>query len=411
MTASAPVDGRYRALDAWRGICACLVAFVHVPVAHAWQSANAFHSMQLFVDFFFVLSGFVICYAYGERLERDGNWRGFMIRRFGRVYPLHFAALVGFVALEVLKAVIGLFASLPIDGAPFTGPRSIATLVSNLVLTQSFGLHGMTSWNGPAWSIGVEFYSYVVFAVAVLLAGARSWVFLALSVLGLAVMAAFSPIWLFATQDYGFWRCLYGFFLGCLVCNFIGATGRSPTPLRFTGEGYIAGLSLATVVEIAAVAILAAYILLTGLDATSLAAPLVFAGIVAVFAAEGGAISRILLAPAAQALGLWSYSIYMVHMLLFAVLKIVLTVLAKVSLLGISAPISEPVKLWTLGGPVGDAGLVAVYLGLVLALAKFSFEWIEAPARAWFARLADQVAPGQPSGLGNGGRIGKILTQ
>ncbi|MEQ1697635.1 MAG: acyltransferase [Hyphomicrobiaceae bacterium] len=392
MIASANAAARYRVLDAWRGICACLVAFIHVPVAHGWQDAGAFHSLQLFVDFFFLLSGFVICHAYGERLERDGNWTGFMIRRFGRVYPLHIAALAGFVTLELFKVVAGLFASLPIDGAPFTGPRSLATLLSNLVMTQSFGLHGMTSWNGPAWSIGVEFYTYAVFAGAVLITGARSWVFLGLAVLGLAVMAGVSPLWLFATHDYGFWRCLYGFFLGCLVCNFLSAA-PSATMARLAGRGRFAGMSLATVIEIASVAVLAVYLALTGINASSLAAPLVFAGIVLVFAGEGGAISRMLLAAPAQTLGLWSYSIYMIHMLLFAVLKIVMTALAKISFLGISAPVSEPVKLWTLGGPVSDAALVAVYLGLVLVLAKHSFDWIEAPARAWFARLADRVAP------------------
>jgi peptidoglycan/LPS O-acetylase OafA/YrhL len=399
MMANVTGETRYRVLDAWRGICACLVAFVHVPVAHGWQNANAFHSMQLFVDFFFVLSGFVICFAYGERLKGDRNWQGFMIRRFGRVYPLHVAALAGFVVLELAKAMTGLFATLPMDGAPFTGPRSMATLVSNLVMTQSFGLHGMTSWNGPAWSIGVEFYTYALFAATVLIAGARSSVFLALTVSGFAVMALFSPLWLFATHDFGFWRCLYGFFLGCLVCNLIGGNCRSAVPVRLAVNAGWTRMPSATVVEIAAVALLIAYIALTGLNASSLAAPVVFAGIVAIFAAESGAISRALLTAPAQALGLWSYSIYMIHMLLFAVLKIVMTALASIKIFAISSPVSEPVKLWTLGGPVGDAALVAAYLGLVLVLAKYSFEWIEAPARAWFAQLADRAAAGRRTPL------------
>jgi len=384
MTQLADEAYRYRALDAWRGICALLVAFVHVPVAHAWQSANVFHSMQLFVDFFFVLSGFVICHAYGGRLQNGGNWRGFMIRRFGRVYPLHIVVLGGFVALELVKTAAGFIMPVQLDGVPFTGHRSIETLISNLLLTQSFGLHGMTSWNGPAWSIGVEFYSYAVFAIAVLLVGRSSLWFAALAGAGLAVMAAFSPIWLFATHDYGFWRCLYGFFLGCLVCNAIGAARVVPVVNRFAPVG--------TRVEIAAVAALAAYIAATGIDATSLAAPVVFAGIVFVFAFERGAISRLLLTAPAQALGMWSYSIYMVHMLIFAVLKIAMSLLAKVPALGISAPVSEPVKLWTLGSPAGDAVLVAVYLGLVLIVSKITFERVEAPARAWFARLADRVS-------------------
>lgn len=397
---SVPTDSRYRVLDAWRGICACFVSFVHLPVAHGWREANAFHSTQLFVDFFFVLSGFVICFAYGTRLSRDRNWQGFMIRRFGRVYPLHLAALAGFVVLELVKAATGSSAGLPLAQEPFTGPRSITTLISNLLMTQSFGLHSMTSWNDPAWSIGVEFYTYAVFAAAVLFTGTRSGVFLALAALGFAVVAWGSPIYLFATYDFGFWRCLYGFFVGCLVSNLLGATTRSPSLVRLPENWGVWGLSSATVIEVAAVAILAAYILLTGINASSLAAPIVFAGIVVVFAAERGAISKALLSAPAQALGLWSYSIYMVHMLLFTILKIVMTVLAKFAWLGISSPVSEPVKLWTLGSPAGDAALVAVYFGLVLAVSKVTFERIEAPAREWFARLADRVSADRVKTLG-----------
>jgi len=374
---------RYRALDAWRGLCACLVAFVHVPVAHAWQTAHTFHTMQLFVDFFFVLSGFVICHAYGERLGIDRNWQGFMIRRFGRVYPLHLVVLAGFVALELLKVLMGMVMPIQVDGVPFTGNRSIETLLSNLVLTQSFGLHGMTSWNGPAWSIGVEFYSYVVFAIVVLMMGRNSVGFAGLAALGLLVMAVASPTWLFATHDYGFWRCLYGFFLGCLVCNAIDAPQIAPFVNRFAPVG--------TLIEYAAIVGLVGFIALTGENASSLAAPLVFAGIVFVFAFERGAISRLLLTRPAQLLGFWSYSIYMVHTLIFAVLKIVMTLLAKVPALGISAPVSNPVKLWTLGSPVGDAVLVVVYLGLTLVVSKYTFDWVEAPARAWFATLADRI--------------------
>ena len=393
MTVSPSTDSRYRVLDAWRGICACLVTCVHIPVAHGWQTADAFKNMQLFVDFFFVLSGFVICYAYGERLERDRNWQGFMIRRFGRIYPIHFVVLAGFVGLEFIKFATGMFVKLPLDGVPFTGAHSVGTLISNLALTQAFNLHGATTWNDPAWSIGVEFYTYAIFAAAVLLAGPKPLTFVVLAAVGLAGVVAFSPSWMFTTHDFGFWRCLYGFFLGCLVCNFVVSKSRSMLPARFEERLGFGGLSSATSVELLAVSWLVAYVLLTGKNASSLAAPLVFAVIIAVFAGERGAVSRALLTAPAQALGLWSYSIYMIHMLLFVILKIVMTALAAVKIFGITALVSEPVKLWTLGGPVGDAALVAIYLGLVLVLAKYSFEWIEAPARVWFARLADEVAP------------------
>ncbi len=372
---------RYQVLDAWRGLCACLVTVVHIPVAHGLQATAVFTSMQLFVDFFFVLSGFVIFHAYGTRIGDGRQAAGFMIRRFGRVWPLHAAVIAGFVALEVLKAVIERVAHLPLDGAPFTGNRSLETLVSNLMLTQAFNLHGMTSWNGPAWSIGVEFYTYAVFALAVLVFGARASVFAALSLAGLAGVVAFSDSSMFTTHSFGFFRCLYGFFSGVLVAMLVARSAGRPI--------------LTAWLEWPVVALLAAFILTTGADPTSLLAPVVFAAVIYVFAFEQGPVSAALRMPWAQALGLWSYSIYMVHMLLFAVLKIGFTFLAKaVPSLGLTAPVLSPVKLWTLGSPWLDSVLVAGELLLVIALARTTYERIEAPARLWFNARASRYEAG-----------------
>lgn len=375
---------RYRVLDAWRGICACLVTVSHIPVAHRWQESFTFHNLQLFVDFFFVLSGFVICYAYGETLEQTRNWRGFMIRRFGRIYPLHIAVLAAFFLLEVGKWAASAGAGAGFDGAPFTGPRSFDTLLSNIFLLQSFNLHGMTSWNGPAWSISVEFYTYAAFALAVLAFGARSVVFLALSVLGFVAVAVLSPHYFFTTHDYGFWRCLHGFFLGCLIARFVAA---KPPQLQTRN---------ATLLELGAAGLLLTYMLIVQSDAASIPAPLIFGGIVLVFAYERGALSKLLLSAPAQAIGLWSYSIYMIHTLLFTLMKSVMSLIAAKNLLPLSSPVLHPVKLWTLGYTPADIALSAVYLAVVLFFARFTYAWIEAPARAWFSRLASEV-PARPA--------------
>lgn len=386
---------RYGVLDAWRGICACLVTVVHIPVAHPWQQVMAFHNMQLFVDFFFVLSGFVIFYAYGDRLKDRASAAGFVIRRFGRVWPLHAAVLAGFVGLELVKAAANSVLHLPLDGAPFADNHSLTSLLSNLLMTQSFNLHGMTTWNGPAWSIGVEFYTYLVFALAVLMFGVRASVFAVLALAGLAGVAYFSEAWMFTTHDYGMFRCLYGFFVGVLISMLVARLPRR--------------LHVSTGMEILAIAVLAVFIALTGLNATSLLAPLLFGLLVFIFAFEGGAVSRLLARPVPQALGLWSYSIYMVHMLLFAVLKIGFTFAAKIPAIGLSAPVSTPVKLWSLGGPVSDALLTIVELAAVIALASVTYRFIEAPARAAFAGWASKVEKGHrrgaPSRLSTAGRI------
>ena len=64
-----PVPHRYAALDALRGICATMVVLYHIRPT-GWLTANplATHAW-LFVDFFFVLSGFVIAASYRGRLS------------------------------------------------------------------------------------------------------------------------------------------------------------------------------------------------------------------------------------------------------------------------------------------------------------------------------------------------------
>jgi peptidoglycan/LPS O-acetylase OafA/YrhL len=96
---------RFVALDSWRGICALLVA-IHNLNFGSWLPQVAFvaHS-TLFVDFFFVLSGFVISHAYLDKLACPRNVSRFILRRIGRLWPLHaatLAALVGFAALDRL---------------------------------------------------------------------------------------------------------------------------------------------------------------------------------------------------------------------------------------------------------------------------------------------------------------------
>ena len=123
---------------------------------------------------------------------------------------------------------------------------------------------------------------------------------------------------------------------------------------------------------------------------SSMRMSLVFAGLIYVFAFEQGRFSAALHRPWAQALGLWSYSIYMVHMLLFAILKIALTFAAKVPGLGLTSPVVHPVKLWTFGHPVLDLLLMAFELALVVVTARFTYAAIEAPARRVFGGIAER---------------------
>src|SRR5215813_14802593 len=101
--ASAPV--RFEALDALRGICALLVVLFHIPIYHALKGTDSFVNLQFCVDMFFALSGFVLCHAYGHRLDDAREGLRFAWMRFARLWPLHIVMLGLFVAIEVTKLV------------------------------------------------------------------------------------------------------------------------------------------------------------------------------------------------------------------------------------------------------------------------------------------------------------------
>ena len=60
---------RFHVLDGWRGVCALLVALFHVNAVGHFYGLPVVRNGLLFVDFFFVLSGFVITHAYAERVS------------------------------------------------------------------------------------------------------------------------------------------------------------------------------------------------------------------------------------------------------------------------------------------------------------------------------------------------------
>lgn len=119
----------------------------------------------IWVDFFFILSGFILAYVYNDRFEsgvEKNDYRHYIVSRFARIYPLHLFMLLGFLALETAEFMY-FYLSIEDAGAhnyePFTGRRSLPTFFSNLFLMQTF-ING-TYWNEPAWSISAEWVVYI----------------------------------------------------------------------------------------------------------------------------------------------------------------------------------------------------------------------------------------------------------
>src|SRR5579871_3338787 len=83
-----------------RGIAALLVAIFHFEMAIARfvpaSTTMFFEKSYLMVDFFFVMSGFIILHVYGGDFKytvAKGSLKKFFVARFARIYPLHFFSL------------------------------------------------------------------------------------------------------------------------------------------------------------------------------------------------------------------------------------------------------------------------------------------------------------------------------
>jgi peptidoglycan/LPS O-acetylase OafA/YrhL len=353
-------------LEALRGVAALLVCLSHAP----WMSAAFFfppvqHGWA-FVDFFFVLSGFVIAYNYVEKLDDGHGAAVFMIRRAYRLVPLHLVTLAACVVLDVLRngllpAISAIAARAPLDGAYWWD------VVLSALLLHGVGLTANEGPNGPSWSISTEVFAYLTFA-AVCVGVARPWrapVF--------AVLAGGSYIVLQMLQDwsgingpleYRFFRCLFAFGLGVLVYE---VYHRSANP-----TGPSANLVLQIVAWLAVLILLA---IIPHQDFRSSVLPPLFAVIVLLAVWDTGSpLKRALEAPIGRTLGEWSYSIYMVHAFVTSVMGFIVNRVATD--VGRAGEIVRPQLpfLW------GEAAII-LYVAAVLAISYWTYERIEKPWR------------------------------
>jgi peptidoglycan/LPS O-acetylase OafA/YrhL len=168
---SSPIEGskiHFRVLDGWRGIAALLVAIFHLNIASAIYSLDFIRNAYLFVDFFFVLSGFVITHSCAERLGTPEGVGMFALRRLGRLWPLHIVVLLAMVIVESARAISAARGA-SFYNPPFAGATSLHSILTNLVFGQSFGIEQQLTWNPPSWSICAEFWTYLIFAAALLI--------------------------------------------------------------------------------------------------------------------------------------------------------------------------------------------------------------------------------------------------
>ncbi len=159
----------YHILDGLRGAAALMVVWYHVFEGFAFAEGSAidvFNHGYLAVDFFFMLSGFVISYAYDDRWNKM-SMGDFFKRRLVRLHPM-----------IVMGAIIGLVTFLlggcmKWDGSvtPMSGVALAFFLTCCFIPAWPGAMHEvrgngeMFPLNGPAWSLFFEYIGNICYAL------------------------------------------------------------------------------------------------------------------------------------------------------------------------------------------------------------------------------------------------------
>jgi peptidoglycan/LPS O-acetylase OafA/YrhL len=153
-----------------RGIAALWVVFFHFRHSPGIQDVINFDRFVARgywgVDFFFVLSGFVLSYNYYSIFNKPefgfADYRRFLVKRLARIYPLHLFTLLIHVLLLYIGYQIG-------QQIVFHSRCSLNSAIGNVFLVHAWGFYHSLTWNYPSWSISAEWFAYLI----VLLLGIR----------------------------------------------------------------------------------------------------------------------------------------------------------------------------------------------------------------------------------------------
>lgn len=366
-TASAAPAARehFIALDSLRGIAAIVVVLFHSGDFGWLAGIPAVRAGWLLVDFFFILSGFVIAASYGGRLAQGFPKGRFMALRAWRVLPLHYFVLAVMLVLQVM-----LFA--PVLHEPHTWWE----FWRSLFLLDAFRPHTGNWFTPVSWSLAVEMVLYVL--AAALFGRGRLGVALAVLLAGAAA----------ACLATGFNPPVFGSLLQRGVLGFTLGVGAYALHRRFAG--HVFGKGALTVAE--AAILVAAVAVLTFVPTrvfSVLAVDAVFLPAVLVFARDGGAVSRLLQARPLVTLGRWSFAIYMTHLFLVIGLNrglpILFEALGRPDLIVPGRPRFGLTSV-ELGQPT-ETLLTVALVCFVLVLGWAAWRFVEEPSRQWSRRM------------------------
>jgi peptidoglycan/LPS O-acetylase OafA/YrhL len=167
------MKAHYEVLDGLRGTAAVCVVIFHIfELITPNYEVNPFHHAYLAVDFFFALSGFVIGYAYDDRMAKGApprlalSYWEFVKRRLIRLHPMVIVSMIIGVVCYLLNPYVGTAQTIGIA----ISPEKLALifvlsvlLLPTPTLPNTFG--ETHSLNGPAWTLSLEYFANALYGL------------------------------------------------------------------------------------------------------------------------------------------------------------------------------------------------------------------------------------------------------
>lgn len=224
-----------------RGIAALLVVVFHsnlmLKAFIPRGQGSLINAGWLWVDFFFILSGFILSYVYSQTFKEptyNSTYWKYIGARFARIYPLHF-----FTMLWSLICALFIHAYANNIDPFFAAMLNPNAAPASVLLVQSLHLYRTPPLNTPSWSLSTEWWVYMIFPFLVPYFSrirVKGMIFTLVLITGFFFVIKYllgPPFTAFTggspsinvTADFGIFRCLAGFLLGMLAFTFYNING------------------------------------------------------------------------------------------------------------------------------------------------------------------------------------------
>lgn len=283
------------------------------------------------VDLFFILSGFIIHHVYRGAFASGAHpvdVQAFTINRFARIWPMHMFAMLAMLALYGVALSVG---RQPADQSAL----SFTALLASILMIHAWV--GLPSLNIPAWSISAEWFAYLLYPAICLQTASITTRGKAALLLGCLVAV---ELW---ANSHPLLRIMPEFVIGILLYDL-----RDRFPAGRFG-GLVAAGALIALCYAGSMELLGLRVALFGLLIVSLSR------------AEDHLGAHVMSHPIAVYLGEISYSIYLIHGVVWAVAKNAVRI----------APAAD----------IGSFGLIALAIAATLAVSVAAYRWVENPSR------------------------------